>query len=188
MSQGEYFSVMSHSNRVYAAQHAKGDIEIYGHSDETWWGLRRIQTPMKYHNIRLWVNDSSIFASSLHYDTIFIYNHDGSIKCQHGVYGEGGEAGQLRYPLLCHGDDDGDVLIADYLNRRLQVLHDDGHFSVVEINAAPECRLSSAVYIPGRFYILENEGTGGLYKHRISVYLPEQLNDDIPVQIQDLFR
>ena len=104
------------------------------------------------------------------------------------MYGEGGEPGRLRLPFLCHGDDDGDVLIADWGNNRLQVLHGDGRFSVVEMDAASEWSPWSAVYIPGRVYIMEHEWRGGVYKNRISVCLLEQLNDDHPVQIQDLFR
>ena len=173
---------MSHNNRVYASQYDTGDIEIYGHSGDTWWGLRRIQTTMTFS--RLWVNDSNIFASRWNNQTIYIYSHDGSFKGQHGEHGEGGEAGRLRLPLMCHGDDDGDVLIADWGNRRLQVLHRDGRFSVVKRNATsgPE----SAVCIPGRLYILQKEWDHS--KNSISVYLPEQLNDDKHVQIQDLFR
>ena len=74
-----------------------------------------------------------------------------------GVGGKGGEAGRLWCPLLCHGDDDGDVLIADRWSERLQVLHSYGHFSIVEMNAAYEWQPESAVYIPGRLYFLENE-------------------------------
>ena len=176
---------MSHNNRVYAANYNTGEIEIYGHSGDTWWGLRRIQTPMKSGFIQIWVNYSNIFASSWVNDTIYIYNHDGSFKGQHGVSGKGGEAGRLWCPFLCHGNDDGDVLIADWGNKRLQVLHGDGRFSVVQMNAAPEVP-RSAVYIPGRLYILEYEFSES--KIRISVCLPEHMHNDNPVQIKDLFR
>ena len=114
---------MTNSNRVYASHLDTCDIEIYGHSGDTWWGLRRIQTPMIDHMIRIWVNDSAIFVSIWTNHTIYIYNHDGSFKGQHGGYGKGGEAWRFWYPLLCHGDDDGNVLIADWSNERLQVLH-----------------------------------------------------------------
>ena len=168
---GTYFSVESHNSRVYAVNRYPCAIEIYGHSGDTWWGLRRIHTPFNREDIiNLWVNDKNIYASSWDNDAIFVFNHDGTILGQHGVRGSG-EAGKLDHPLLCHGDDDGDVFIADWGNLRLQVLHGDGHFSVVNIPIMwwPD----SAVYTPGRLFVFELDPTSD--RGCITVYLPDPI-------------
>ena len=171
VSPGHYCSVASHKSNIYAAYRDLGAIEIYSHSGDTWWGLRRIYTPIDaYDTIRLWVNDTYIFASSYFNDAIFVYNHDGTLHGKHDVHGSS-ETGQLYGTLLCHGDDDGDVLIADYYNHRLQVLYSDGAFSVVNI---PYMRYPrSAVYTPGRLYVLEWDPSSN--RNRIDVYLPDQI-------------
>ena len=167
-----YISVASHNSRVYATNFNSGAIEIYGHNSDTWWGLRRIHRPFNNPDeIRLWVNDKNIYISSWKHDSIFLFNHDGKPLVSYGNSGSC-EAGQLNIPLLCHGDDDGDVLIADILNQGLQVLHSDGHFSVVNIQDM--FRPQSAVYTPGRLYVLDEDPVSSK-RSRILVYLPDQI-------------
>ena len=116
------------------------------------------------------MNDKHIFASSWDNGPIFVFNHDGTLLDKHGIHGRG-KAGYFDIPLLCHGDDDGDVLIADVGNHRLQVLHSNGHFSVVNI---PDIlRPRSAIYTPGRLYVLEKDPSP--QRNRINVYLPDQI-------------
>ena len=161
VSPGHYCSVASHKSLIYVANRNTVAIEIYGHSGDTLWGLRRIHTPFnRYDRINLWVNDKYIFASSFLNDALFY---------RHGVRGSG-EAGRFVCPLMCHGDDDGDVLIADWGNRRLQVLHGDGHFPVVNIPDILHPR--SAVYTSGRLYVIDEDSS---LSSRSLVYIPDQI-------------
>ena len=51
----------------------------------------------------------------------------------HGTRGSGGGAGQLDLPFVSDDDDSGSVLIADCHNDRLQVMSEQGEFSVLQL-------------------------------------------------------
>ena len=170
ISEGYYFSVKSHNEKVYASNYTSGSIEIYAHKDDIWWGLRRIQTSRPNHYVRLCVNNVNIFASSWHNKTTCVYSHDGTLLSDHR------RTEELKTPLVCHGDQNGDVLIADWSNHCLQVLRSDGNYSRVGIHREELSWPDSAVYYPGRLFVLNGKSTKDPPNEtRLSVFLPTRL-------------
>ena len=69
----------------------------------------------------------------------------------HGAYGSG-DAGQFSWPYVCYADDDGNVLIADCYNERLQVMNKQGEFSVLRLQPYVS-QPRSAVLFKGHLYV-----------------------------------
>ena len=61
-------------------------------------------------------------------------------------------AGGLSYPYISDDDDDDSVLIADQLNQRLQVMSEQGEFSVLQLKP-PVSQPRSAVLFNNHLYV-----------------------------------
>ena len=70
------------------------------------------------------------------------------------TYGTPGrsDVGQLDCPFISGDDDDGSVLIADWGNNRLQVMSEQGEFSVLQLQP-PVSRPRSAVLFNNNLYV-----------------------------------
>ena len=92
-----------------------------------------------------------------------MYSLTGEFIRAHGTPGSG-EAGQFNEPLICDVDRDGNVLIADRGNNRLQMMSEQGEFSVLEVQ--PEAsRPSSAVMLDGYLYVTSVNSGGKICKY-----------------------
>ena len=170
-----------HNGIVYAAnitnkEEGNGVIEIYSNSIGTWQVARKIIIPEEEPEglseglpkqddiIKLWVNNEMVFASSFDRNELYSGTHETVIMSKATVQTE--DNIKLFRPLICHGNDEQSVLIADLGNNSL-VLFREGRYSRIGINDLrwPQ----SAVYIHGRLYIVENKDV----QSYISVYLPE---------------
>ena len=67
-----------------------------------------------------------------------------------------GDAGQLNTPFICADDDDGSVLTADRDNNRLQVISEQGEFSVLQLQP-PVSWPWSAVLINNKLYVTSRD-------------------------------
>ena len=72
---------------------------------------------------------------------------------------------QFYRPIISDDDDDGSVLIADYYNDRLQVMSEQGEFSVLQLQP-PAKWPRSAVLFNNQLYISSNSlGDKRIYKY-----------------------
>ena len=69
----------------------------------------------------------------------------------HGPYRRG-DTGQLSGPVISDNDDDGSVLIADHCRNGLQVMSEQGEFSVLQLQP-PVSRPRSAVLWKDQLYV-----------------------------------
>ena len=161
---GDYTSAVCHDDgRVFAVQLNSNTVEVYDPSQSRQLVHSiTLDIPPEPYTIKLNVTHSGIYVSSTSHSTVYEFSHTGRLMQQHGRYGKGG-AGDLLWPLLCHGDSDGALLVADNGNASLHVLHSDGRWSVVTMS--PVSRPYSALHIPGRLYVLTND-------NKLQMYLP----------------
>ena len=85
-------------------------------------------------------------------DTIKVYSLSGELLQTYDAHGNG-DAGQLDGPYISDDDDDGSVLIADCGNNRLQVMSEQGEFSVLRLKP-PVREPRSAVLWNNQLYVL----------------------------------
>ena len=71
-----------------------------------------------------------------------------------------GDAGQLSSPVISNDDDDGSVLIADRDNNRLQVMSEQGEFSVLQLQPSVSEPRSAALF-DNRLYVTSSPMLGG---------------------------
>ena len=84
-------------------------------------------------------------------DTIKVYSLSGELLQTYDAHGNG-DAGQLDGPYISDDDDDGSVLIADCGNNRLQVMSEQGEFSVLQLQP-PVPQPRSAVLFNNNLYV-----------------------------------
>ena len=93
-----------------------------------------------------------------------VYSLSGELLQTYGARGSR-DAGQFDHPYICADDDDGSVLIADWNNDRLQVMSEQGEFSVLQLQP-PVSRPLGAVLFNNQLYVVSNPGFGNsIYKY-----------------------
>ena len=122
-------------------------------SQQGWRHLRSIEHDFeeKGHILTLSITNTQLKCCSRGDDTIKVYSLSGELLQMYGTSGRGG-AGNLRRPRISDDDDDGSVLIADCGNDRLQVMSEQGEFSVLQLRP-PVSRPTSAVLFNNHVFV-----------------------------------
>ena len=95
--------------------------------------------------------------------SIKVYSLSGELLQTHGARGRA-ESGQLCGPHISDDDDDGSVLIADYGNDRLQVMSEQGEFSVLQLQP-PVSHTRSAVLLNNHMFVTSAVNKKTIYKY-----------------------
>ena len=82
--------------------------------------------------LTLIISNNQLKCCSQNDYAIKVYSLSGELLQTHGRRGTE-HAGCLSYPYISDDDDDGSVLIADQRNHRLQVMSEQGEFSVLQL-------------------------------------------------------
>ena len=106
------------------------------------------------------VHRSSVYVCSYDDHIIRKYDLQGNLKKSFGKSGCK-EAGELTQPTLCATDGQGDILVADCGNHRLQLLSTTGQWSVIPMKVF---KPRDIVLVRSTMYILHSEG------NKISIY------------------
>ena len=101
--------------------------------------------------VTLSVKNNQIKCCSSFDTKIVIYSLSGKLLQTYGTHGRD-DAGHFCFPYICADDDDGSVLIADRNNCRLQVMSEQGEFSVLQLQP-PVSVPSSAVLFNNQLYV-----------------------------------
>ena len=112
--------------------------------------------------LTLSISNNQLKCCSFGDDIIKVYSLSGELLQTCGTRGRG-DAGQLYWPFVSDDDDDGSVLIADYGNDRLQVMSEQGEFSVLQLQP-PVSRPRSAVLFNNQLYVT-SEHDNAIYKY-----------------------
>ena len=93
-----------------------------------------------------------IYVSAWYNNTsVSVYNLQGQMISKYGSLGKT-DAGQMDFPYLCGVDSADSLLIADFDNKRLQLMDKRGEFRVVE--GMGDKHVSDAVIVDGDMFVL----------------------------------
>ena len=122
-------------------------------SSPSWTKIRSINHKFeeRFGSLTLSISNNQLKCCSRGDDIIKVYSLSGELLQTHGTCGSG-DAGHLYYPCISDDDDDGSVLIADCGNHRLQVMSEQGEFSLLQL-PPPELRPCSAVLFNNQLYV-----------------------------------
>ena len=156
IASGIFTSVVVHQDQVYAADKSKNQTQVFQHNDTPsprWIKVRSIDHDFntKGPTLTLSISNNQLKCCSEGNGGIKVYSLSGKLLQTHGTCGSG-DAGHLYYPCISDDDDDGSVLIADCGNHRLQVMSEQGEFSLLQL-PPPELRPGSAVLFNNQLYV-----------------------------------
>ena len=155
IASGDFASVVVHQDQVYAADVKKNQVQVFRHNDTAspprWIKLTCIDHDFKKRYLTLSISNNQLKCCATIEGVIKVYSLSGELLQTYGTRGRGG-AGQLRRPYISDDDDDGSVLIADKFNNRLQVMSEQGEFSVLQLQP-PISRPCSAVLFNNQLYV-----------------------------------
>ena len=166
IASGSFSSVIVHQDLVYAADCGKNQTRVFQRSDASspeWRQLRSIdhEFARNNENITLSISNNQLKCCSVDESTIKVYSLSGELLQTYGTLGRA-DAGQLYSP--CISDDDGSVLIADCGNNRLQVMSEQGEFSVLQLQP-PVSGPRSAVLFNQHIYVTSAQPSTIIYKY-----------------------
>ena len=101
--------------------------------------------------ITLSVKNNQIKCCSTRENKIVVYAPNGELLQAYGTRGSG-DASLLNFPYVSAGDASVNLLIADRNNDRLQVMSEQGEFSVLQLQP-PVSRPTSAVIFKNQLYV-----------------------------------
>ena len=138
---------------------------MFQHNDTSqpgWLQLRSIDHDLDdgYYTLTLSISNNQLKCCSAGDGTVKVYSLSGELLQTYGTTGRG-DAGQLTYPYI--SDNDGCVLIADHYNDRLQVMSEQGEFSVLQLQP-PVSRPRCAVLFGNQLYVTSEDGNA-IYKY-----------------------
>ena len=119
-----------------------------------WRQLRSIDHDFGRHGKRyliLSISNNKLICCSVNETIIKVYSLSGELLQTYRTR-RGGDAGRLCTSFISDNDDDGSVLIADWINDRLQVMSEQGEFSVPQLQP-PVSGPSSAVLFNRHLYV-----------------------------------
>ena len=170
ITKGLFTSVVVHHDQVYAAECRDNQtrvLQLAETSPPRWCQLRSIDHDFasKSQTLTLSISNNQLKCCSWAESTIKVYSLSGELLQTYGTPGRA-DAGQLRTPAISDDDDDGSVLIADCGNHRLQVMSEQGEFSVLQLQPRVS-RPCSAVLFNNQLYVTSSIlfDTGSLYKY-----------------------
>ena len=149
---GDFTSVAVHRDQMFAAGYTKPKmVHFYKRSGSSWVKVHSFSVDLD-HWITLSVKNNQIKCCSDNDNKIAVYSLSGELLQTYGTSERDGGAGQLNYPYICTDDDDGSVLIADRGNDRLQVMSEQGEFSVLQLQP-PVSQPRGAVLFNNQLYV-----------------------------------
>ena len=171
IASSDFTSVVVHQDQVYAADCSKNQTQVFQRNDSSspaeWRQLISIDHDFRDQNfiLTLSVSNNQFKCCSQEDGIIKVYSLSGELLQTYGTRGRG-DAGQLDFPFISDDDDDGSVLIADGLNDRLQVMSEQGEFSVLQLQP-PVSQPRSAVLFNNHLYVTSSAlyGKKSLYKY-----------------------
>ena len=162
---GSFTSVVIHQDQVYAADCENNQTQVFQHNDtsSTRWTQTRFidhDFEQKGSSLTLSISNNQLKSCSFGDGSIKVYSLSGELLQTYGTPGRA-DAGQLYSP--CISDDDGSVLIADCGNNRLQVMSEQGEFSVLQLQP-PVTSPLRAVLFKNHIYVTSPPSTIIKYK------------------------
>ena len=155
---GDFTSVAVHQDQVFAAGCTKPKmVHVYKRSGSSWVKVHSFSVDLGGW-MTLSVKNNQIKCCSTHDNKIAVYSLSSELLQTYGTSGRNGGAGQLNFPFICADDDDGSVLIADRYNDRLQVMSEQGEFSVLQLQP-PVTLLTRAMLFNNQLYVSTLDGT-----------------------------
>ena len=156
IASGDFTSVVAHRDQTYAADCEKCQTQVFQHngtSSPRFIKIRSIDHNFedKYGSLTLSISNNQLKCCSAGDGSIKVYSLSGELLQTYGVRGCDG-AGQLDWPYISDDDDDGSVLITDCGNDRLQVMSEQGEFSVLQLQP-PVSRPRSSVLFNKQLYV-----------------------------------
>ena len=146
---GAFSSVVVHQDQVYATDCEIHQTQVFLHdtSQSGWRQLKCINHDFGLGNdiLTLSISNDQLKCCSARDGRIKVYSLSGELLRIHRTTTCGrGLSGKLNCPFIRDDDDDGSVLIVDGGRDRLQVISEQGEFSVVHLQP-PVSQPSSAV-------------------------------------------
>ena len=174
---GNFTSVVVHQDQVYAADRKKCQTQVFQYNKTLiprwmrigstgWTKLKSIDHDFneKGSTLTLSISNNQLKYCSTGDNSIKVYSLSGELLQTYGTSGRD-DASQLYCPYISDDDDDGSVLIADQYNDRLQVMSEQGEFSVLQLQP-PAKWPRSAVLFNNQLYISSNSlGDKRIYKY-----------------------
>ena len=148
---GLFTGVVRHQNRYYAANANTRTIYVYEHAGE-WKQCHSFSVnSTKEHFITLCFANNLLYICLCADHRIDIYSLSGYLQTSTGSKGSGGP-GQLNCPFICATDAAGSTLIADYGNKRLQLLDANEQWMMVQLQPPVEriwgaCLMNDTLYV-----------------------------------------
>ena len=163
IANGSFRSIVVHQDQVYAADSKKWQTQVFqnnGTSSKGWRQLRSIDHDFQEKNyiLTLSISNNQLKCCSTVDGSIKVYSLSGELLQTYGTRGHD-DAGQLACPYISDDYDDGSVLIANWSNNRLQVMSEQGEFSVLQLQPPVSCP-RSAVQLNNQLYV--TSGTGNI--------------------------
>ena len=171
-----FSNVVVHEDHVFAAHGRSNQTRVFQLDDTSsspeWRQLRSIDHyfDTKGRALTLSISNNQLKRCSSDDGIITVYSLSGDLLQTYGTRGCGG-SGQLDSPFISDDDADGSVLIADNGNGRLQVMSEQGEFSVLQLQT-PVSRPRSAVLFNNHMFVtLFQKKT--IYKYRAEPQLDQ---------------
>ena len=164
---GWFSSVAVHNDLVYAAAYnmvAANKIYVLRHTgpvNKPWERVHRFSVMRG--DITLSVQNDQIVVCSAAKNRIEVYSMSGKLQRSYGKKG-GSSPGHLDDPIVCNDDDDGNLLVADYYNNRLQVMSQQGEFSIVALSPRPCYPAGAALHESSLFVTSRDKKTISKYR------------------------
>ena len=158
-------SVIVHQDQVYAADGINNQTEVFKQHETSreWLRQRAIRHDFEQtgHILTLNISNNQLRCCSRVTDAVKVYSLSGELLRTYVARGRRG-AGRSKNRYVCDDDDDGSVLIAEEGNDRLQVMSEQGEFSVLKLQP-PVSGPSSAVLFNNQLYVTSRNDT--IYKY-----------------------
>ena len=151
---GDFRSVVVHQDLVYAADSSKNQTQVFQYnatSSPRWTHIRSIDHDFekKGATLTLSISNNQLKCCSYAIGSIKVYSLSGDLLLTHTA----SNTDQFYRPIISDDDDDGSVLIADCYNDRLQVMSEQGEFSVLQLQP-PVSKPRSAVLFNNHLYVM----------------------------------
>ena len=146
ISSGEFLSVAILGDQVFATKYKSNMVNVYSYSGNKWSKTRSFKASTNNNErLTMSVKNNRIKCCSWDDDNIRVYTLTGQLLQTNSTEGSG-DAGQLSDPFICDEDEDGSVLFADQYNDRLQVMTEEGKFSLLQLQPPVEEPKSAALF------------------------------------------
>ena len=173
IASGHFISVVVHRDQVYVTDLENNRTQVYQHSTtpQTGWrqqryidhviDMKRNPNETEYFNT-LSISNNQLKCCSLEDGVIKVYSLSGDELQTYDTRGSD-DADQLLTPVISDDDDDGSVLITDLSNGRLQVMSEQGEFSVLQLQP-PVSQPRDAMLFNDKLYVTSMDDKA-IYKY-----------------------